>query len=119
MLYKTLDGLIAKYKKIFIVGDFNLSRAQLSELTSSGTDILIRLAHEHGLRQLAFSPSRRDALLDLILVYYADCEVINLLPVVALGHNAQILRLRAKDLPPRTNSQRDYQHLRNSLGGVN
>ena len=65
-LYKILDDIVVKYKIIFILGDFNLSRAQLSVSTSE-TDILSRSAHEHCLRQLASSPSHRAALLDLKL----------------------------------------------------
>ena len=114
-----LDTLLLKYTHTVVVGDFNIPNL----LTPCGRAIAGHLELEHGLLQLATSPTRDTALLDLVFVsnHFANGSVTNIPPIGESDHNAQLITLPAHPPEARRRMHRviDYQHLLLELSGVN
>ena len=112
--------------RLVIVGDFNIPTyvPTVSDNNISHVDDhpVLRFASEHNLTQLAKSPSRSHAFLDLIFVspHYVDSVVIEHAPIAGSDHNSQLLQLHG--LPPSTNvgykTTVDYNTLNQMLSQV-
>ena len=90
-LYQTLDGIAVKFKKIIILGEFNLPAfTKFKYAVDNEQELLRNLFSEHGLRKIVSAPSRGEPLLDLIFVspHFTDSDVMSLLSVAGSDHNA-------------------------------
>ncbi len=125
VLYDLLDKLIINYDNVIIAGDFNAPHVcwfSSALPAAGGADRLLQFAAEHCLTQLIRTPTRGDALLDLVFASpnLACTSVSELPPFDRCDHKAQLLSLPLLYAPAsKTVTSIDYDNLNILLSLLN
>ena len=102
---KKLDSLIRNFSHVKIAGDFNLLNMrwdEAREAANTSTEAIVwRFTIEHDLLQIAYEPSRNNALLDIFFVSksFSDYNVKTIAPVAEADHRAQLLCVYGMSTP--------------------